>query len=52
VTLLDNTEKEGTLLAATEEKITIEEIVGKKKEKVTTEINLSEIKHTIVCIVF
>ncbi|GAA3914427.1 ribosome maturation factor [Chitinophaga oryziterrae] len=52
VTFLDNTEKEGTLLAATEEKITIEETVGKKKEKVTTEINLSEIKHTMVCIVF
>src|SRR6188768_1330518 len=51
-TLLDGTEKEGTLLAATEEKITIEETVGKKKEKVTTDINLSEIKHTMVCIVF
>jgi len=52
VTMLDSTEKEGTLLAADEEKITIEEVIGKKKEKQTTEINLNEIKHTMVCIVF
>jgi ribosome maturation factor RimP len=52
VTMLDNTEKEGTLLAADEEKITIEQVIGKKKEKQTAEINLNEIKHTMVCIVF
>lgn len=52
VTLLDNSEKEGTLLAITEEKVTIEETVGKKKEKKTTDITLNEIKHTKVCIVF
>jgi ribosome maturation factor RimP len=52
VTHVDGSEKEGTLLAATEEKITIEETVGKKKEKKTTDINLNEIKHTKVCIVF
>ena len=52
VTLLDNSEKEGNLLSATEEVVTIEELVGKKKEKKTTEINLNEIKHTKVCIVF
>lgn len=52
VTLLDNSEKEGALLSITEDKVTIEELVGKKKEKKITEINLSEIKHTKVCIVF
>jgi ribosome maturation factor RimP len=52
VTLLDGSEKEGTLLAATEELLTIEEVIGKKKEKKITEINLNEIKHTKVCIVF
>ena len=52
VTLLDGSEKEGTLLAATEEQLTIEETVGKKKEKKTIDINLNEIKHTKVCIVF
>ena len=52
VTLLDGSEKEGTLLAATETQLTIEETVGKKKEKKTTDINLNEIKHTKVCIVF
>lgn len=52
VTFPDGTEKEGTLLAAAEDKITIEETVGKKKEKKTTDINLNEIKYTKVCIVF
>lgn len=52
ITLLDGSEKEGTLLAATEEALTIEETIGKKKEKKTTDINLNEIKHTKVCIVF
>lgn len=52
VTLLDGTSKEGKLLAATEEQLTIEELIGKKKEQKITDINFSEIKHTHVCIVF
>ncbi|MCK7558519.1 ribosome maturation factor [Chitinophaga sedimenti] len=52
VTLLDGAAKEGKLLAADEEKVTIEELIGKKKEQKITDINFSEIKHTHVCIVF
>ncbi|WP_236652854.1 ribosome maturation factor RimP [Chitinophaga vietnamensis] len=52
VTLLDGTAKEGTLLAVTDDMITIEETIGKKKEKKSTDIQLNEIKHTKVCIVF
>ncbi|TWF44800.1 ribosome maturation factor RimP [Chitinophaga polysaccharea] len=52
VTLLDGSVKEGTLLAVTEEAINIEELVGKKKEKKSTDLKLNEIKHTKVCIVF
>ena len=52
VTLLDGSVKEGKLLAATDTELTLEETVGKKKEIVVSNINLSEIKHTKVCIVF
>ncbi|WP_247651705.1 ribosome maturation factor RimP [Chitinophaga eiseniae] len=52
VTLLDGSVKEGTLLAVTEDAVNIEELVGKKKEKKSTDLKLNEIKHTKVCIVF
>lgn len=52
VTLLDGSVKEGTLLTVTEDAINIEELVGKKKEKKSTDLKLNEIKHTKVCIVF
>lgn len=52
ITLLDGSVKEGKLLAATDAQLTLEETIGKKKETVVTNINLSEIKHTKVCIVF
>jgi ribosome maturation factor RimP len=52
VTLLDGSVKEGTLQSATEEEINIEELIGKKKEKKSTDLKLNEIKHTKVCIVF
>jgi ribosome maturation factor RimP len=52
VTLLDGAVKEGTLLAVTDDAINIEELVGKKKEKKSTDLKLNEIKHTKVCIVF
>lgn len=52
VTLLDGSIKEGTLQSATEEEINIEELIGKKKEKISTDLKLNEIKHTKVCIVF
>ncbi|MFY0252962.1 ribosome maturation factor RimP [Chitinophaga sp. 30R24] len=52
VTLLDGSVKEGTLQSVTEESINIEEQVGKKKEKKSTDLKLNEIKHTKVCIVF
>ncbi|MGX5818054.1 ribosome maturation factor [Chitinophaga lutea] len=52
VTKLDGAVLEGKLLAATEADLTIEETIGKKKELKQTTINLSEIKHTKVCIVF
>ncbi|SHL89483.1 ribosome maturation factor RimP [Chitinophaga jiangningensis] len=51
-TFLDGTSKEGTLTAVTDEGFTIEELIGKKKEKKSTEIKFNEIKHTKVCIVF
>ncbi len=52
VTLLDGSVKEGNLVAVTEETITIEELIGKKKEIKSTDLKLNEIKHTKVCIVF
>ncbi|NML36269.1 ribosome maturation factor [Chitinophaga sp. G-6-1-13] len=52
VTLLDGAVKEGTLLTVTDDSITIEETIGKKKETKQTELTLNEIKHTKVCIVF
>ncbi len=52
VTLLDGAVKEGTLLTVTDDSITIEETVGKKKETKQTDLKLNEIKHTKVCIVF
>ncbi|WP_235021546.1 ribosome maturation factor RimP [Chitinophaga eiseniae] len=52
VTLLDGAVKEGTLLTVTDDSITIEETIGKKKETKQTELKLNEIKHTKVCIVF
>ena len=52
VTMLDGSVKEGTLQSATEEGINIEELIGKKKEKKSTDLKLNEIKHTKVCIVF
>lgn len=52
VTLLDGSVKEGTLQSATEEEINIEELIGKKKEKKSTDLKLNEIKHIKVCIVF
>lgn len=52
VTLLDGTVLEGKLLSFNETEILVEETIGKKKEIKQTNINLSEIKHTKVCIVF
>ena len=52
VTLLDGSVKEGTLQAVSGEEINIEELVGKKKEKKSTDLKLNEIKHIKVCIVF
>ncbi|WP_240154994.1 ribosome maturation factor RimP [Chitinophaga sp. Cy-1792] len=52
VTFPDGSAKEGTLMAVSDSNFTIEEQIGKKKEKKTTEINFDEIKHTKVCIVF
>ncbi|MET6999315.1 ribosome maturation factor RimP [Chitinophaga defluvii] len=52
VTFLDASVKEGTLLAVTDDLITIEELIGKKKEKKQTDIHFTEIKHIKVCIVF
>jgi ribosome maturation factor RimP len=52
VTLLDGTLKEGTLQAVTEGQVTIEEVIGKKKDKRISDIQFAEIKHTKVCIVF
>lgn len=52
VMLLDGTVLEGKLLSFTETELVLEETIGKKKEIKQTTINLSEIKHTKVCIVF
>lgn len=52
VMLLDGAVLEGKLLSFDETGIVLEETVGKKKEIKQTNINLSEIKHTKVCIVF
>lgn len=57
VTLVDDSVKEGTLLEATPEHITLEETPDKKKRKIKEEtkqfnILFNEIKHTKVCIVF
>jgi ribosome maturation factor RimP len=52
VTLLDGTILEGKLLSINETELVLEETIGKKKEIKQTNINLSEIKHTKVCIVF
>ena len=59
VTLLDNSEKEGTLLTVTEDQLTLEETPPRKKgvkpdPKLSKQLNIhfTEIKHTVVCIVF
>jgi ribosome maturation factor RimP len=52
VMLLDGTVLEGKLLSFSDTELVLEETVGKKKEIKQTNINLSEIKHTKVCIVF
>lgn len=52
VTRTDGSVTEGKLLSATETELVLEEAVGKKKELKQTNINLNEIKHTKVCIVF
>ncbi|MRG46630.1 ribosome maturation factor [Chitinophaga sp. SYP-B3965] len=52
VMLLDGTVLEGKLLSFNDTELLLEETVGKKKEIKQTNINLSEIKHTKVCIVF
>ena len=59
VTLLDGAIKEGTLLAVTEDQLTLEETPPRKKgvkpdPKLSKQLNIhfTEIKHTVVCIVF
>jgi len=52
VTLNEGTPVEGTLKAASEEAITIEETAGKKKETKETVIPFSNIKKTVVQISF
>jgi ribosome maturation factor RimP len=52
VTKLDGTVTEGKLLSVNETELVLEETIGKKKELKQTNINLPEIKHTKVCIVF
>lgn len=52
VMLLNGTVLEGKLLSFNETELLLEETAGKKKEVKETNINLSEIKHTKVCIVF
>ena len=54
ITLIDETKKEGKLLAVTEEAITIEYTEGKNKKAVTLtkEIPFDKIKQTIVLIAF
>lgn len=52
VTLQDDIVKTGKLLSADEDKIVIEETIGKKKEKITTEIPFNNINKTVVQVVF
>jgi len=52
VTLADNTIKTGILKDATEEKLIVEETIGKKKEIIQTEIPFSEVVRTVVQVVF
>lgn len=52
VTLQDDTIKTGKLMSADEDKIIIEETIGKKKEKITTEILFDNISKTVVQVVF
>lgn len=52
VTLADNTTKTGILKGATEERLILEETVGKKKETIHTEIPFSEVIRTVVQVVF
>jgi len=52
VTLADNTTKTGILKDATEERLVLEETIGKKKETVNTEIPFAEVMRTVVQIVF
>lgn len=52
VTLADNTTKTGILKDATEERLILEETVGKKKETVNSEIPFSEVIRTVVQVVF
>lgn len=52
VMLLEGAVLEGKLLSFNDTELVLEETVGKKKEVKQTNINLSEIKHTKVCIVF
>ncbi|WP_168208652.1 ribosome maturation factor RimP [Chitinophaga sp. XS-30] len=52
VTKTDGSVVEGKLLSVDDAELVLEETVGKKKELKQTNINLPEIKHTKVCIVF
>ncbi|KAA2244922.1 ribosome maturation factor [Chitinophaga agrisoli] len=58
VTLLDGSVKEGDLVVVSEDFITLEEAPAKKKgkpapdQKKQLDIHFTEIKHTVVCIVF
>lgn len=52
VTKTDGSVVEGKLLSVDDTELVLEETVGKKKELKQTNINLPEIKHTKVCIVF
>ena len=54
ITLIDETKKEGKLLAVTQETITIEYTEGKNKKAVTLtkEITFDKVKQTIVSIAF
>ncbi len=52
VSLSDNIEKLGVLKSVSEDSILIEETIGKKKEKIETEINFAQIVKTVVQIVF
>lgn len=54
VTLTDETKKEGKLISATQDEITIEEKTGtgKKLKAQTTNILFNQIKHTVVLVTF